>query len=276
MMRRLMNEFVNVAEKFHNNIKSKFYVRPKSDAVCFAVHHFAGRVVYQAEGFLEKNRNFLPPEVIQLIRQSQYDMVRFLFQCPITKTGNLYSAVYDTDSKKLSQSNQNTKVLVKFHIFQPIQLSIFIIGEIIYVINFNLFNDDENRNFHSNWKNEKCFHFWFRCKAKSNISPLSSIFNIIDQPYKFFLLLLLSFLGTLLESRSSVSIQSPANCGNLLPILFNGFAAKDGVRIAAVRTMYKTERLEEPAFLRQGESGEAIEIHGGVGDDKDQTEWILA
>lgn len=101
-------------------------------------------------------------------------------------------------------------------------------------------------------------------------------FLIIDQPYKFFLLLLLSFLGTLFESRSSVSIQSPANCGNLLPILFNGFAAKDGVRIAAVRTMYKTERLEEPAFLRQGESGEAIEIHGGVGDDKDQTEWILA
>ncbi|CAL7948662.1 unnamed protein product [Xylocopa violacea] len=99
----------SLIEKFHNNIKSKFYVRPKSDAVCFAVHHFAGRVVYQAEGFLEKNRNFLPPEVIQLVRQSQYDMVRFLFQCPITKTGNLYSAVRETDSKKLSQSNQNTK-----------------------------------------------------------------------------------------------------------------------------------------------------------------------
>ncbi|XP_053973288.1 myosin-IIIb-like isoform X2 [Hylaeus volcanicus] len=99
----------SLIEKFHSNIKSKFYVRPKSDAVCFAVHHFAGRVVYQAEGFLEKNRNFLPPEVIQLVRQSQYDMVRFLFQCPITKTGNLYSAVHETDSRKLSQSNQNTK-----------------------------------------------------------------------------------------------------------------------------------------------------------------------
>ncbi|KAL0100752.1 hypothetical protein PUN28_019257 [Cardiocondyla obscurior] len=95
-------------EKFHNNIKSKFYVRPKSDAVCFAIHHFAGRVVYQAEGFLEKNRNFLPPEVIELVRQSQYDMVRFLFQCPITKTGNLYSALQENDSRK-SQSNQNTK-----------------------------------------------------------------------------------------------------------------------------------------------------------------------
>lgn len=98
-------------EKFHSNIKSKFYVRPKSDAVCFAVHHFAGRVVYQADGFLEKNRNFLPPEIIQLVRQSQFDMIRFLFQCPITKTGNLYSALRDTDSKIIStQSNQSTKV----------------------------------------------------------------------------------------------------------------------------------------------------------------------
>ncbi|XP_058807301.1 myosin-IIIb-like isoform X2 [Phymastichus coffea] len=99
----------SLIEKFHNNIKSKFYVRPKSDAVCFAIHHFAGRVVYQADGFLEKNRNFLPPEVIQLVRQSQFDMVRFLFQCPITKTGNLYSAIHDTDSRKLTSSGHSTK-----------------------------------------------------------------------------------------------------------------------------------------------------------------------
>ncbi|CAH2050292.1 unnamed protein product, partial [Iphiclides podalirius] len=85
----------SLIEKFHNNIKSKYYVRPKSDAVCFAIHHFAGRVVYQADGFLEKNRNFLPPEVVQLMRQSQFDIIRFLFQCPITKTGNLYSPLND-------------------------------------------------------------------------------------------------------------------------------------------------------------------------------------
>lgn len=80
-------------EKCHNNIKSKHYIRPKSDANCFAIHHFAGRVVYQAENFLEKNRNFLPTEVIQLIRSSKFELVRYLFQCPITKTGNLYSAI---------------------------------------------------------------------------------------------------------------------------------------------------------------------------------------
>lgn len=94
-------------DKFHGNIKSKFYQRPKSDAMCFAIHHFAGRVVYQSDGFLEKNKNFLPTEVINLVRQSHYDMIRFLFQCPITKTGNLYSALQDTGTKSKNNGNNN-------------------------------------------------------------------------------------------------------------------------------------------------------------------------
>lgn len=99
----------SMIEKFHGNIKSKFYQRPKSDALCFAVHHFAGRVVYQADDFLEKNRNYLPMEVIQLLRQSQYDMIRFLFQCPITKTGNLYSAFQDTTGSRSNILKIDTK-----------------------------------------------------------------------------------------------------------------------------------------------------------------------
>ncbi|XP_046661581.1 myosin-IIIb-like isoform X2 [Homalodisca vitripennis] len=82
----------SLIEKFHANVKSKLYIRPKSNALCFAIQHFAGRVVYQAEGFLDKNRHFLAPEVIQLLRTSVVDTVRYLFQCPITKTGNLFSA----------------------------------------------------------------------------------------------------------------------------------------------------------------------------------------
>ncbi|KAM3967535.1 myosin-IIIb [Aphomia sociella] len=100
----------SLIEKFHSNVKSKYYVRPKSDAVCFAIHHFAGRVVYQADGFLEKNRNFLPPEVVQLMRQSQYDIIRFLFQCPITKTGNLYSPLQgDIDTRSLESPSSETR-----------------------------------------------------------------------------------------------------------------------------------------------------------------------
>lgn len=94
-------------EKCHNNIKSKYYIRPKSDAICFAIHHFAGRVVYQADNFLEKNRNFLPTEVIELIRCSKFEMVRFLFQCPITKTGNLCSALQDAPAMQAVNLNRN-------------------------------------------------------------------------------------------------------------------------------------------------------------------------
>ncbi|KAF2354823.1 Myosin head motor domain [Trinorchestia longiramus] len=82
----------SLTEKFHNNIRSKFYMRPKGHAPEFAIQHFAGKVTYNVSNFLEKNKNFLPTEVIHLLRQSTHEVIRFLFQCPLTKTGNLYYA----------------------------------------------------------------------------------------------------------------------------------------------------------------------------------------
>lgn len=80
-------------EKFHCNIKCSYYVRPKSNALQFEVKHFAGNVTYQASGMLEKNRHLLAIEAIQVLRKSSNKTVRALFQCPVTKTGNLYSQV---------------------------------------------------------------------------------------------------------------------------------------------------------------------------------------
>ncbi|XP_047481319.1 myosin-IIIb-like isoform X4 [Penaeus chinensis] len=82
----------SLVDKFHSNIKSQFYVKPKAQSLDFTVRHFAGKVSYNSDKFLEKNKNFLPTEVIQLFRQSAHDVIRFLFQCPLTKTGNLYYA----------------------------------------------------------------------------------------------------------------------------------------------------------------------------------------
>ena len=72
--------------------------------------------MYHADGILEKNKNFLPAEVIHLVRQSQYDMIRFLFQCPITKTGNLYSALQDTGTKNIVNNNLMMKIDTKVKI----------------------------------------------------------------------------------------------------------------------------------------------------------------
>ncbi|KZS21454.1 Neither inactivation nor afterpotential protein C [Daphnia magna] len=82
---------ISLIEKFQKNITSDYYIRHKAHGLDFTVQHYAGRVSYEATSFLEKNRNFLPHEVVQLLRNSQNPTVQFLFNCPLTKTGNLYS-----------------------------------------------------------------------------------------------------------------------------------------------------------------------------------------
>ena len=55
----------------------------------FSVMHFAGQVQYDARGFLEKNRDYVAPEIIQVLRSSRVQLVSSLFQLPLTKTGAL-------------------------------------------------------------------------------------------------------------------------------------------------------------------------------------------
>lgn len=55
----------------------------------FSIMHFAGQVQYDARGFLEKNRDYVAPEIIQVLRSSHVQLVSSLFQLPLTKTGAL-------------------------------------------------------------------------------------------------------------------------------------------------------------------------------------------
>ncbi|XP_059179629.1 myosin-IIIb-like [Physella acuta] len=80
-----------LVEKFHQNIKSSIYSRPKSNELSFGIDHYAGKVEYDAQGFLEKNRDRLPSEITNIMRMSENSVVKSLFQTPLTKTGNLQS-----------------------------------------------------------------------------------------------------------------------------------------------------------------------------------------
>jgi myosin-3 len=62
--------FLFFLEKLHNNIRSDYFIKHKSNGLEFTVQHYAGRVTYDASCLLDKNRNFFPPEVIQLLRTS--------------------------------------------------------------------------------------------------------------------------------------------------------------------------------------------------------------
>uniref|UniRef100_A0A8C5P367 non-specific serine/threonine protein kinase n=1 Tax=Jaculus jaculus TaxID=51337 RepID=A0A8C5P367_JACJA len=78
-----------LVDKFEDNLRCKFFWRPRGVELCFGIQHYAGQVLYDASGVLEKNRDTLPPDVVVLLRTSQNKLLQQLFSIPLTKTGNL-------------------------------------------------------------------------------------------------------------------------------------------------------------------------------------------
>ncbi|XP_077410184.1 myosin-IIIa isoform X3 [Vanacampus margaritifer] len=78
-----------LVEKFQDNLKTKNFWRPKRMDLGFGIHHYAGKVIYNAAGFLAKNRDALSADIVLLLRSSENELVRKLVTHPLTKTGNL-------------------------------------------------------------------------------------------------------------------------------------------------------------------------------------------
>ncbi|XP_006972464.1 myosin-IIIb [Peromyscus maniculatus bairdii] len=78
-----------LVDKFEDNLRCKFFWRPKGVELCFGIQHYAGPVLYDASGVLEKNRDTLPADVIVVLRTSENKLLQQLFSIPLTKTGNL-------------------------------------------------------------------------------------------------------------------------------------------------------------------------------------------
>ncbi|RVE54658.1 hypothetical protein evm_000779 [Chilo suppressalis] len=55
----------------------------------FSVAHYTGKVNYDAREMADKNKDFLPPEMIETMRASTNITVQHLFRNKLTKTGNL-------------------------------------------------------------------------------------------------------------------------------------------------------------------------------------------
>ena len=80
------NSFLNKIDS--NLAESVVYSKDKTSDL-FVIKHFAGPVTYDPDLFIEKNRNFLSPEVIAIMRDSSDNIVKFLFTCPLSSTGRL-------------------------------------------------------------------------------------------------------------------------------------------------------------------------------------------
>ncbi|XP_039946629.1 unconventional myosin-Vb isoform X2 [Hirundo rustica] len=71
----------NWAQKLYDrHAASQHFQKPRISNTSFIVLHFADKVEYQSEGFLEKNRDTVYEEQINILKASKYQMVADLFQ----------------------------------------------------------------------------------------------------------------------------------------------------------------------------------------------------
>uniref|UniRef100_A0AAQ5XBI2 non-specific serine/threonine protein kinase n=1 Tax=Amphiprion ocellaris TaxID=80972 RepID=A0AAQ5XBI2_AMPOC len=112
-----------LVEKFEDNLKTKSFWRPKRVDLGFGIHHYAGKVIYNAAGFLAKNRETLPADIVLLLRSSENELIRKLVTHPLTKTGKIYSTVphftkqseqNDTPSHPRETTNMRTQTVASY------------------------------------------------------------------------------------------------------------------------------------------------------------------
>lgn len=67
-------------DKIHyNHALNELYARPRMSSFDFGIKHFSGVVWYSADGFLDKNRDTLKNDVIELLISSKMSMVSRMF-----------------------------------------------------------------------------------------------------------------------------------------------------------------------------------------------------
>ncbi|XP_060770464.1 unconventional myosin-Vc isoform X2 [Neoarius graeffei] len=70
----------NWLQKLYNYLSSKpMFENPRLSNEAFVIHHFADRVEYQCKGFLEKNRDTLYEELVDIMRASKFPLLADFF-----------------------------------------------------------------------------------------------------------------------------------------------------------------------------------------------------
>ncbi|XP_072701972.1 unconventional myosin-Vb-like [Ciconia boyciana] len=64
---------------YQTHVSSSHFQKPKRPMDAFVVCHFAGKVEYQCDGFVEKNRDAVPEELVGLLRASKSALLAELF-----------------------------------------------------------------------------------------------------------------------------------------------------------------------------------------------------
>ncbi|XP_018521855.1 unconventional myosin-Va [Lates calcarifer] len=78
------------AQKLYNTLlkQNAHFDKPRLSNRAFIIHHFADKVEYQCEGFLEKNKDTVNEEQINALKKSKFDLLLKLFEDDEKATGS--------------------------------------------------------------------------------------------------------------------------------------------------------------------------------------------
>ncbi|XP_055637431.1 neither inactivation nor afterpotential protein C [Toxorhynchites rutilus septentrionalis] len=95
-----------IIDSVHNN-NSPFIKRASGHE--FTVAHYTGRITYDARDMADKNRDFIPPEMIETLRNSNLNIVKIMFTNPLSKTGNLTMAAEEAEGVQSTAKTNKKK-----------------------------------------------------------------------------------------------------------------------------------------------------------------------
>ncbi|XP_055545200.1 neither inactivation nor afterpotential protein C [Wyeomyia smithii] len=95
-----------IIDSIHGN-NSPFIKRASAHE--FTVAHYTGRIAYDARDMPDRNRDFIPPEMIETLRNSGESMIKIMFSNQLTKTGNLTMASEESSGTQSAQPSNKKR-----------------------------------------------------------------------------------------------------------------------------------------------------------------------
>uniref|UniRef100_A0A3P8U7W6 Myosin VAb n=1 Tax=Amphiprion percula TaxID=161767 RepID=A0A3P8U7W6_AMPPE len=104
------------AQKLYNTLlkQNAHFDKPRLSNRAFIIHHFADKVEYQCEGFLEKNKDTVNEEQINVLKHSKFDLLLKLFEDDEKPTGSPSKRSSSTGRAGPSQRDNKKTVGLQF------------------------------------------------------------------------------------------------------------------------------------------------------------------